>query len=524
MKRICSSMIFCAILMPASLLRADVANVPHPFILWNQQDVQAIRSRIETQPWAKAKYDEMLKEKVLGQTFRNLFRYTVMGDESIVAPEKKYLLKLVGKNPKNFLGDTGGERHYDQYLDVLRYDALFDKLSPQERKSLEDTFHVFIDHHLHDETLKFTRTSWLPNMQWPRPMTAHLMALALRDEKLIREVFASSGGWKYYFDDYLGDGRFYFEEFGKQYSMIGEMLLWCRGCQRLGLDELGFGYKGKNGATMRRYLESIIELGYPRVDLPGGMPHYPKITMGDARGARFRGGPPYVFQHAIVDGLLPDGEGGETFWLAANMNGRDHENTKVDKMMTPLWFEIAQAQWPDAHFDYFLAQMRHRDQDRYIPTLYWGLEPTDPAKVTPPPAPSYLAPERGFAMLRAEHDPQKYWEGPAPAVAFQLATYYVHYAHDAFSLLGLYAYNRPIYLNRQISNGYGGGDPWTDSARGQCGVMVDNLHYELNDTPTPNRIIPTGPIPLAKSPHAAGLIHSCNSSPPAPCRKMVRYR
>jgi len=470
----------------------------HPFILWTRDEAAAIRKRVEAEPWAKAKYEEMLKEQGLGQTFRNLFRYTVIGDESVAEAEKKYLLKLVGKNPKDFLGDTGGGRHYDQYLDVLRYDVLYDRLSAAERQALEDTFRVFINHHLHEETLEFTRTSWLPNMQWPRPMTAHLMALALGDEKLIREVFASKGGWKYYFDDYLADGRFYGEEFGKQYSMIGEMLLWCRGLERVGLGELGYGYTGKSGATMRRYLESLVEIGYPRVDLPGGRPHYPRVTMGDAKGARLQGAPPYVFQQAIVDGVLPDGTGGETFWIAANMNGRDHENTKVDKMLTPHWFEIAHARWPDAGFDYFLAQMRGAGQERYVPTLFWGLSPIDPTKVKPPVAPSYVARERGFAMLRADESPS-YWEGEAPAVSFQLATYYVHYVHDVFSLLGLYAFNRPIYLNRQVSNGYGGGCPWTDSTRGHCGVLIDNLQWMLDEA-HPERDHPHWPNPVGEVP------------------------
>ena len=207
----------------------------------------------------------------------------------------------------SFKGDTGGGRHYDQYLSVLRYDVLYDRLSDAERRGLEATFRDFIRQHCQEEKLKFTRSSWLPNMQWPRPMTAHLMAVALRDEKLIRECFHSAGGWKYYFDDYLADGQFYGEEFGKQYSMIGEMFLWCRGLQRLGLDELGYGYTGKGGATMRRYVESVVNIGYPRVEIPGGMPHYPQVTMGDARTSGFDAAPPYVFQKSIVIGRLADG-------------------------------------------------------------------------------------------------------------------------------------------------------------------------------------------------------------------------
>ncbi len=402
-----------------------------------------------------------------------------------------------------FLGDTGGGRHYDQYLSVLRYDVLYGRLTDVERRGLEATFRDFIQHHCNEEKLKFTRSSWLPNMQWPRPMTAHPMALALRDEKLIRECFHSAGGWKYYFDEYLADGQFYGEEFGKQYSMIGEMFLWCRGLQRLGLDELGYGYTGKGGATMRRYVESVVNIGYPRVEIPGGMAHYPQVTMGDARSSGFDAAPPYVFQKSIVVGRSADGRGGNPLWAAANMNGRDHRNAKVDKMLHPHWFELAHAKWPDAHFDYFLAQMRSPGERSYTPSLFWGLAPIDAQAVSPPPAPSYLARERGFAMLRAQEQPA-YWESAAPAVAFQLSSYYVHYAHDSFSLLGLYAFNRPIYLNRQISNGYGGGCPWTDSARGHAGVMVDNLQFMLDDS-DPQHDHPHWPNPVGEVPTRVGF-------------------
>lgn len=505
MRRHHFAVLFSAVVLvwPWTDALAAPSDVPHPFILWTKDEAAAIRRRVETEPWAKRQYEAMLNEKGLGQTFRNLFRYQVMGDESVVESEKKYLVSLIGNDPRKFLGDTGGGRHYDQYLSVLRYDVLYDRLADAERRGLEATFRDFIKHHCKEETMKFTRTSWLPNMQWPRPMTAHLMAVALRDEKLIRECFNSSGGWKYYFDDYLADGKFYCEEFGKQYSMIGEMLLWCRGVERLGLDELGYGYTGKGGATMRRYLESILDIGYPRVDLPGGMAHYPQITMGDARRSAFDTAPPYVFQKSIVVGRLADGSGGNAPWIAANMNGRDHKNAKVDKMLHPHWFELAHAKWPDAHFDYFLAQMRNPGERSYTPSLFWGLCPIDARSVNPPPAPSYLARERGFVMLRAEESPA-YWESPAPAVAFQLSSYYVHYAHDTFSLLGFYAFNRPIYLNRQISNGYGGGCPWTDSARGHATVMVDRLQYLLDDS-DPKRDHPHWPNPVGEVPVRVGF-------------------
>lgn len=467
----------CVILTAtASIARAESKSTAHPFILWTAEEAAAIRHRIETEPWAKDRYGQMLQEKKLGQPFRNLFRYQVMGDRAAGEVEKKYLLKFVGTHPdKPPARQDQDNRHYDNYLDALRYDVLFDELTAEQRKALEDTFHVYVDFQLHHDPFHYGKITWLPNMQWPRPMAAHLMALAIGDEKLIREVFDSPGGWKWYLDDYLSDGprSLYNEEFGKQYSMIGEMLLWCRGLDHLGLGQYGYGYTGTRGGSMRGYLEGLVQLGYPRVDFPGGMPHYPKLTMGDARGTYLHAAPPYLTQHSLVSGYLSDGLGGNDLWSAANMNGRDHQMTKVEKMREPQWFEIAQAKWPDAHFDYFLAQMRGPKEAKYIPTLFWGVSPVDPVTVTPPAAPSYVAQERGFALLRPEESPA-YWESPAPGVAIQFANYYVHYTHDCFSLLGYYAFNRPIYLNRGISSGYAGDDPWTDSVRGHCGVVVDN--------------------------------------------------
>src|SRR5271157_4653725 len=77
---------------------AAIVDTPHPFILWTKDEAAAIRHRIETEPWAQRRYEVLLKEQGLGETFRNLFRYQVMGDESVVDSEKKYLVGLIGNN------------------------------------------------------------------------------------------------------------------------------------------------------------------------------------------------------------------------------------------------------------------------------------------------------------------------------------------------------------------------------------------------------------------------------------------
>ena len=459
--------------------RGQVRKVERPYLFMNRADVAAAKRLIAAADWARAEVERVRAARGWGTCHRNLFRHLVLGDVEARDAEKAYLL--------SFIGAPVDRRPWsDNYENALRYDALYESLSADERRRVEETFRAHVGWQLAQDKRVYRKHNWLPNMQWCRAMGIFLMAAALGDEKLIDACFRGNGGWKYYFDDYVSDGYFYNEEFGKQYSMIGEMLFWCRGCEALGLDRYGYGYTGSGGATMRKYLESIYLAGMPRVDLGTDRPHYPKMTMGDAKGKC--GLPGYAFQHPIVTGYLADGRGGDERFMGSNMNGRDHKDRIVSKLMRPLWFEIAHRKWPDAGFDYFLAQMRRPDQDKYHPSLYFGCGVIDEAKVQPPAVPSGVWPERGIAILRAEEG-RGFWESPAPCVGLRLATPYVHEVPDCFSLMGLYAFNRPLYVNRQVSSGYAGTDPgWSNSIRSHSSVMVDNLEpRRIGIVPTRHR-------------------------------------
>ena len=447
------------------------ADTAHPFILWTADEAARLRKLYESNEWARRKLEQLARESK-GKTFVNLYRYQVLGDAKAGDVERKYLLTFIDAkiDGKDSSGHRVG-RHYDNYVHALRYDVLYDTLTPSQRGALEKTFRKFVLYEL-GHPYRNTRLSLLPNMQLPRTFAAHLMSVALRDERLIREIWAAPSGFKWYFDEYLCDGGFYNEEFGKMTSLIGELLLYCRGLDRLGLGELGYGFRGRGGATMRSYVESLLWIGYPRTEIPGGVGRYERVTMGDARQNVLG-----VFQHANVKGRLPsDGDvkgiGGWEYFYGANMNGRDHRNRKVGKLQFPQWFELLHAKYPDGPFGYVLSQMREPDADAYAPTPFWGLRPMRPSDVKPPSAASAVHGERGFAMLRADESPA-YWRSAAPAVALQFATLYVHYTSDCFSLLGYHAFNRPIYVNRTISDGYNGG-PWDFSVLGHCGVVVDN--------------------------------------------------
>ncbi|MGD0897666.1 MAG: hypothetical protein ABR915_07500 [Thermoguttaceae bacterium] len=451
--------------------------VEHPLLLWTKDEAAATGQRIETDPAARRQYERMAAMESGGRggnrSWLNLFQYAVLGDKKAGEAEKQALLRFIGARPgANKPGNPAtGNLAYrdDRTLDALRYDVLYDELSPEQRRDIEATIRGYVDWLLATKgpwsKPDRPRTGWLPNMQWPTVAGIHVLAVASRDEKNIRDVFGALGGWKWYMDSYVAGDRFYMEEFGKFASNIGAMLLWCEGLERLGLPQYGYGYTGKGGANMRNFLGSLIAVAYPRLPIAGGTADFLTVNMGDAA-------PLYA-----VRGYAADGSGGSPWWAQFMMQG------PIQKMQPPLWWEIGHRRFPDAGFDYFLAQLRKPGEDLYLPSLYFGLGPIDPKKARPPAASSFVTPERGFALLRAEESPA-YWESPKPAVALQFGMYYVHYVHDCFSILQYVARNRLVY-NKQgvVWPGYAGGDPWRDSVRGQgSGVVVDGLQIQYVDS------------------------------------------
>ncbi len=418
----------------------------HPYLLWTPAEAKALRKTIETQDWAKKAYADLPAITGRGDTlFPNLLRYVVMGDAKAGEHEKKLL--LAGKG--------------NAVAEALRYDCLYDLLTPAERKRVEDRLRKRVagaQRTLRRQTW-MNRHNVLPNLTYFWIWDTSLIPLALRDKDLAREFFRTPMSVKWYLDEYLSDSGFYNEEFSKMFVRAGSQLLWAQGCDRLGLPEIGWEYEGRKGATWRGHVGSVLRIGFPRVDLGTDRYHYPRMTMGDAKGSR--GMPGYPFQHSLVKGRLTDG----------TPTRRDfYGDTHLPQWM---WFEIAHRKFPDDGYDYFLAQMRPPGSDRYIPTLYFGLEPIDADDVTPPPAPSGVYDGRGLIMLRAEES-RKYWEGPWPTVGMRLATPYAHHIQDCFSLTGFYAHNRPIFVNRQMSTNYSGVDPgYSNSPRSHSTVIVD---------------------------------------------------
>lgn len=466
--------------------------VKRPFLFMNTAEIAAARKRLAEAPWAEQAYQDSLPgRRNRRELIEGLFNYLVKGDEK--AGER-----MVGAL-KGFAGDKKmweiekTKPWHDRMEFALMYDAVYGRLDPEARARVEKVFRRHIDYILfaywrgprkevavyprkseffpepHPDRKEYDRLNWLPNMLYPRTQGVFMMALALQDEQLIRELYETrAAGIRWFFDEYLADGRFYMEEFGKMYSCVGELLLWCRGCERLGLDELGFGHKCRTGGySMRRFLESWHEIGLPAGPAPaGGTPSFRHVHMGDA-GASM-----------MVVGYGAGGKGGCGRWMTARMNG------PAPRMIAPLWFEIAHKRWRDARFDWLLARMHKPGASKYYPSLFFDLDPIEVSKTAPPPVRSFASRERGFGMLKMEESP-KYWYSDRPVVVQQFAMRYVHYMHASFTMLHYLSHGGEVYGGRRVWRGnYDGGDPWIDTARGRNGVIVDSLQPQPVDDGT----------------------------------------
>ncbi len=285
--------------------------VAHPFILWDRDDIAELRRLVRDEDWAGAVVagwqENDGRQAREARRLRDCFRYAVLEDAAAGERMRKRLLRVL-RSPV----PRGGA----QWLTVLRYDLLYDQLDPETHAAFAQMARTYIHNAIEtnavfDPTVfndsknysrydarTYTRSNWLPNIIGPRKFSANLLALVLGDEELIRRTWDAYGSFRWYLDAYLADEGFYCEEFGKMGSTAGAMLLYCLGCERLGLDELGFGYRGAGGATVRGHIRSLIRLGYPAVDLGSERPHLPMPTIGDLRSGAGPQGP--LSQHQCV--------------------------------------------------------------------------------------------------------------------------------------------------------------------------------------------------------------------------------
>lgn len=487
------SFVFLALLL-ALCGGGAAAEIERPFMVWTAGEAQAIRARIEKEPWAKQELEGIRTNSVKNRAvLENYFLAAVAGDKEAEGYEAVVITNLCKPlfSPEyEELGESwvGAPFKHVNYDWALRFDFFWKSLPLEHRRGFDDRFNEWAK-------ASFARNYDPEGWEHPCAMNSAFLALATGDRRLIRASFEGACGVKRYMDD-MADGQFTARGDNPDVHTIGGMLLWCLGVEHLGLGEIGFGYTGKSGGSMRKLMEGYFMAADPRVDIPGGAPFYGRAAMTlsnriksrnfveffaaySAPGSAAAAGsapsrmgfvqpdlrhPRDVFRAPIVIGRLPGATGGWP-WILPFRNdifygvdrtprglvGKPEIEYKkgADPMsmgiQLPLAFELAHKLWPDAGFDYFLARMDMRDSDTYYPSLFWNINPFPKAKVRGPAVTSIVFPTLGMALLRSQEGPE-FWDSPAPYAVLRLAEGLgAEIAPSALSLHSLQAFNRPIY-------------------------------------------------------------------------------
>ena len=475
-RRTRAARLFVAVLCVGSTLSggtaAGPADIKHPYILWTKEEAKELRAKIMARPWAKERFIERFQVQTNAMsrsTVDNLFFYTMVGDRAAYEAEVPPLMGFINAPPlKKDITDWRWH-HVDHSDMAIRYDVFYDQLTPAQRKAVYTTFHMLAVFGIEEEPLR--------GFDYPRMMSHMFCALATKDKRLIRGIFNCKGGGKDYFDGIL-EGHFTRHGWNPSHRTIGQMWTWCRAVERLGMNDVGFGYKNRKGEGLRNLLEGIFLVGDPKIDVPGGTVFYGRSAVAlDFRGGSFHripmaGFSRQLFRAPIVIGYLRDGSGGWPPWLnLTSHKNYDAYEQGTFRMYLSLVMELAHQRWPDGPFCYFLAQMRKPGADKYYPSIYFGVDPIDASEVKPPAVKSAIYKAPRVALLRAEEG-RGFWESPAPYAALRLPGYARRSGGASLSLTAFHAFNRPLYQTHKDRGPHG--PRWDRTGKPFSTVVIDN--------------------------------------------------
>lgn len=233
--------------------------VKHPNLLFNRQELAALKHKIETQPWAKT-----LWEKELGpgrnssELFVRAMQYALYGDAAVGQSVKKDLLL---RSTWDFHQWYGGAL---DWTDAAAYDLTYDLFTADERAKEEAALAASA----RDMQLK-SRTVGPPHLNYISFWEAGVIACVLGNDELLDWSLSGPrrgpgpGGLNRCLDDYLFDGQWWKEAtiYGLANPLPG-MLLEARAVRHYNGTDL-WAYRGKTGGSLKSMLMACIKTAYP---------------------------------------------------------------------------------------------------------------------------------------------------------------------------------------------------------------------------------------------------------------------
>jgi hypothetical protein len=430
----------------ASPAQAGEPSAPrHPNLLLDRQEIEAIRQKVRTQPWASALM-EKLRAGVDGLALdrhdaaRNAaLLYALTGEKAFgdrarasLLNEARYGLPRFEKADLRIEPEFGAWAPWGAY--AWAYDLSYDTFSPEERQLVERWLRTACKVVI-EGSKRWTTT---PNLVFGKHFNVGLVGYCLGDKELIDWALHDSGGAHgpqrggFYpvLDSMIKDGHFWGETpiYALHYDVHGMLALAEAALHYDGTDLYRYVSK-QSGGSIKGLLDGYLRLAYP-VERTG-------LGRGSLRMATYGDG---------STGYSPDGRLLDT-WLVNPVE----RSAGVPVLGGEL--EVAYKRYRDPAYAWVIGLNPARDAYLAYGRAAWGYTAlthgeTLPGQLTPPAAPSGVYPSQGFTFLRADPSPD-YWHSGSLAALVMHGKAIGHGHKDYFSLI-LHGKGRLLYPDLNV--------------------------------------------------------------------------
>jgi hypothetical protein len=419
-------MIMAMLCLPVLLPATAAAQVTHPNLLLNRQEIAQMKAKMAKYDWARQTFERIKADAEADFTnphynvptrVATALMYALTGEEKYAKRAREHVTSNLKdfQEAKNYQWNRG-------VLEAIMYDLVYDTFSQQQRREIEEAFRKA--GRLQIELAESGYQTW--NMKWVEHWNVAMMGYVMGDRQLIAYGLNDPGGG-------LTSGKVYCPYDPKKYGGFHQVIerhlkegTWHEPPEYLfnaisypfltlalaakhfdGSDL--YHWRAPNGNSLADVLPRYIDLTFPAEDsgVPGGTFRIANYGDGGTTAWRdwFLVNSPWQLPAAAAPAAprLPD----EIYTTQGMLEVAHH----LDPRPLYAWF-LLQPAGRDRMFcnsgGGFLGLSR--------PALAYG-RPLDDALAAPPPAPSSLLPDAGLAMLRADESPA-YWHGKGLACFF----------------------------------------------------------------------------------------------------------
>ncbi len=448
---------------------ATSATVQHPNLLLNREEIELVKEKIAKYPWAAAALEETKKHALGGREYGTFpydtywelcfldqaLYYAFTGDRDFADRARGHLLGSArSMTPGLETVDLAAQPEYGAWGNwgavAWAYDLIYDTCSEDERAEIERWLRLVAQVIIEGDK----RHTTTPNLIFGKHANLGLIGYCLGDQEIIDWALSDpgsfgphKGGFYAVLDSMVNDGHFWAE--APIYALVYDvnlMLALAEASRHCGGPDLYHYVSPKSGASIKSVIDGYLLMGYP-LERTG-------IGPGMLRFATF-------------------GDGGTSF-DPSGTSGKDPETLTGSYFLTAL--EIAYARYRDPAYAWVLSLAAERAVPGWLGRAPWGyaaLSHGEPLSEnpTPPPAPSGVYPQQGFAMLRADETPA-YWTSGALAAMVRLGTAIGHGHQDYYALV-LHGKGRLLYPDVNVIQYEPRELGWTHEGIAHSTLLVD---------------------------------------------------